>query len=99
MKLDITKIVGILEEMPIPKLVPKRSLNSRINYGNGYGNLTVREHLTVFYKEINKNLDSYTDVKPEHKIIFKSMKPGRFVELMLALEDSYFKQIMLCWTK
>tara|TARA_B100000925_G_scaffold232679_1_gene181207 strand:+ start:412 stop:711 length:300 start_codon:yes stop_codon:yes gene_type:complete len=98
MKLDITKIVAILEEMPIPKLIPKRSLNSRINYGNGYGNLTVREHLTIFYKEIHKNLDKYTDVKEEHKIIFKSMRPGRFVELMLAVEDHYFQQIMLCWT-
>ena len=35
-----------------------------------------REHLTVFYKEINKE-QVLTDVKPEHKIIFKSIG-GRF---------------------
>ena len=61
------------------------------------GYLTVREHLTKFYKEISTNLSNYTDVAENYKIIFKSMRQGRFVELMLALEDKYFKEIMQCW--
>ena len=96
MKLNIDKIVNILENMPLPSLKPKRKLDSKINFLNNMGNLTVREHLTKFYKEINKNIDKY-DVKDEYKIILKDLKPGKFVELMLALEDQYFKEVMQCW--
>ena len=96
MKLNINKIVDILENMPLPSLKPKRKLDSKINFLNNMGNLTIREHLTKFYKEIHNNIDKY-DVKDEYKIILKDLKPGKFVELMLALEDKYFKEVMQCW--
>jgi hypothetical protein len=97
MKLNIQKIVDILENMPLPSMKPKRSLNAKFNYMNSMGNLTIREHLAKFYKEVNFNISNYTNVKEDYKLIFKSMKQGRFVELMLALDDKYFKEIMQCW--
>tara|TARA_B100000963_G_scaffold357901_1_gene381175 strand:- start:697 stop:993 length:297 start_codon:yes stop_codon:yes gene_type:complete len=97
MKLNVDKIVEILENMPLPSMKPKRKLDSKINYLNNMGNKTVREHLTKFYKEITKNIDNYDNVKDDYKLIFKTLKPGRYVELMLAIEDKYFTQIMQCW--
>jgi hypothetical protein len=97
MKLNIQKIVDILENMPLPSMKPKRTLDSKFNFMNNMGNLTIREHLAKFYKEVNFNISNYTDVKDDYKIIFKSMRQGRFVELMLSLEDKYFKEIMQCW--